>query len=99
MKWRFLCTQQLIYIAKKIGEISKFLCDFYNKNINLENDLKWEKIFENPIEIADILGTFADNIDLYNINMWVSLDEGAFIYVTEDNADKLIRYLYERYPY
>ena len=84
---------------RKIGEISKFLNDFYNKNIILKNNLKWEKIFENPIEIADIVGAFADNIDLYNMNMWVSLDEGAFIYVTEDNADKLIRYLYERYPY
>ena len=84
---------------KKVGEISKFLYDFYNKNISLKNNLKWEKIFENPIEIADIVGAFADNIDLYNMNMWVSLDEGAFIYVTEDNADKLIRYLYERYPY
>ncbi len=84
---------------RKIGEISKFLNDFYNKNIILKNDLKWEKIFENPIEIADIVGAFADNIDLYNMNMWISLDEGAFIYVTENNADKLIRYLYERYPY
>lgn len=89
----------LIYIAKKIGEISKFLRNFYNKNINLRNDLKWEKFFENPIELADILGTFIDNKDLYNINMWVSLDEDAFINVTENNADKLIRYLYERYPY
>lgn len=89
----------LIYIVKKIGEISKFLCNFYNKNIILRNDLKWEKTFENPVEIADILGTFIDNKDLYNINMWVSLDEDAFINVTENNADKLIRYLYERYPY
>ena len=89
----------LIYIVKKIGEISKFLRNFYNKNISLRNDLKWEKIFENPIELADILGTFIDNKDLYNINMWVSLDEDAFINVTENNADKLIRYLYERYPY
>ena len=37
--------------------------------------------------------------DYYNINMWISLDEDAFINVTENNVDKLIRYLYERYPY
>ena len=60
--------------SDKIGEISRFLSSFYKKNIFLPNDLKWEKIFENPIEIADIIGT-------------------------ENNADKLIRYLYERYPY
>ena len=81
------------------GEISKFLHDFYNKNFNLKNDLKWEKTFENPVEMADIVGTFIDNSDFYNINMWISLDEDAFINVTESNVDKLIRYLYERYPY
>lgn len=87
-----------LYSEKK-GEITKFLENFYNKDIYLTNDLKWEKSYENPIEIADILGIFIDNKDLYNINMWISLDEGAFINVTDNNADKLIRYLYERYPY
>lgn len=87
-----------LYSEKK-GEISKFLQNIYNKNIFLKNDLKWEKFYENPIEMADILGIYVDNRDLYNINMWVSLDEDAFINVTENNADKLIRYLFERYPY
>ena len=87
-----------LYSEKK-GEISKFLHNFYNKSVPLKNDLKWEKDFENPIEMADIVGTFIDNKDLYKINMWISLDEDAFINVTEHNADKLIRYLYERYPY
>ena len=85
--------------SDKSGEISKFLSKFYRKNIFLSNDLKWEKIFDNPIEIADFIGIFVDNKDLYKINMWISLDKGAFINVTENNADKLIRYLYERYPY
>ncbi len=87
-----------LYSDKK-GEIAKFLNSFYKHNIPIQNDLKWEKVFENPIEMADIVGTFIDNKDLYKINMWVSLDRGAFINVTKNNADKLIRYLYERYPY
>ena len=87
-----------LYSDKK-GEISRFLNDFYKQNIYLNNELKWEKNFENPVEMADILGAFIDNKDLYNINMWISLDEDAFINVTEHNVDKLIRYLYERYPY
>ena len=87
-----------LYSDKK-GEISRFLTNFYKHNVSLTNDLKWEKDFENPIEMADIMGTFIDNKDLYRINMWISLDEDAFINVTENNVDNLIRYLYERYPY
>ena len=74
--------------SEKEGEITKFLENFYNKDICLSNDLKWEKFYENPIEMADILGIFIDNKDLYNINMWISLDEDAFINVTDNNADK-----------
>lgn len=87
-----------LYSDKK-GEIARFLNDFYKEDIQLKNDLKWEKVFENPVEMADILGAFIDNKDVYKINMWISLDEDAFINVTENNVDKLIRYLYERYPY
>ena len=87
-----------LYSDKK-GEISRFLSDFYKKNIPLKNELKWEKDFDNPVEMADMMGAFIDNKDLYKINMWISLDEDAFINITEHNVDKIIRYLYERYPY
>lgn len=85
--------------SDKNGEILKFLKHFYNKDIKIDNDLKWEAKYENSIEIADIIGAFIDNNDKYKINMWISLDEGTFINVTENNADSIIRYLYERYPY
>lgn len=85
--------------SEKSGEICRFLCDFYDKKITLKNELKWEKSFENPVDMADIVGIYADNKDNFKINMWISLDAGAFINVTENNADTIIRYLYERYPY
>ena len=81
------------------SEIKRFLSSFYDENINIDNDLKWEHCFENPIESADIIGVFIDNTENFKINMWVSLDEGFFINITDFNADKIIRYLYERYPY
>lgn len=85
--------------SKIDGEIQKFLSSFYNKQIDLDNSFKWNKSFENPVEISDILGTFIENNDKYKINMWISLDKGIYINVTEYNADKIIRYIYERYPY
>ena len=79
-------------------EIANFLKSF--NNINVDNNLlEWKKEFENPIEIADIIGVFIENKDKYKINMWISLDKGFFLNVTEHNADQIIRYLFERYPY
>ena len=81
------------------GEIQRFLTSFYNKKIKLDNDLKWNTEFENPIEISDMIGTFIENNDKFKINMWLSLDKDIFINVTDVNADSLIRYIYERYPW
>ena len=88
-----------LYSSKR-NEINSFLNSFFNtKNNDFINLLEWEKKYQNPVEIADIIGTFIDNNDKYLINMWVSLDKGIFINVTDDNADKIIRYIYERYPW
>ena len=81
------------------GEIQRFLSSFYNKKIELGNDLKWNTEFENPIEISDMIGTFIENNDRYKINMWINLDKGVYINITDHNADKIIRYIYERFPY
>lgn len=81
------------------GEIQRFLNQFYENPISLSDDLKWKKEYTNPIELADIIGSFIDNNDKFAINMWISLDEGFLINVTDNNADDIIRYLYERFPY
>ena len=85
--------------SNKENEIKRFLDVFFNTNIKLDNDLEYEIKYENPIESADLIGVFIENNCKYDINMWVSLDKGFFINVTDSNADKIIRYLYERYPY
>lgn len=81
------------------GEIARFLHDFYEKNIEIKNGLEWKEEFKNPTQSASIIGAFIDNNEKFKINMWVSLDTGFYINVTDFNADKIIRYLYERYPY
>ena len=89
-----------VNIFSKIpGEGNKFLSDFYNTNLSLDTALSWNKNYANPIEITEIIGTFIDNIDDYSLNMWISLDKGIYLHVTEHNADDIIKYLYERFPY
>ena len=60
------------------------MTSFYNKKIEVENKLKWNKEFENPVEINDIIGTFIENNDKYKINMWISIDTGVYINITDD---------------
>ncbi len=85
--------------SEKSGEIKKFLASYFSKNFILENDLLWSKDYPNPIEMAEIIGTFIENIDDFQINMWVSLDKDVFININKSNANDIIKYLYERYPY
>lgn len=86
-------------ISNKKGELNNFLSRFYNTNLEIYDSLSWQKKYANPLELAEIIGTFIDNIDDYDITMWISLDKDVFISVSEDNADNIIKYLYERYPY
>jgi len=85
--------------SKKDYEISRFLNSYNQKDVPSNNLVEWKKEFKNPIEIADIIGVFIDNNEDYDINMWISLDKDFFINVTDNNADQIIRYLFERYPY
>lgn len=85
--------------SSKQNDICDFLTKFYDTNVCDKNTMQWEKIFDNPIEMADILGVFIDNNDKYSINMWVSLDDGFLLNVTDHNVNQIIKYLYERYPY
>lgn len=85
--------------SQKKGELNKFLSNFYNTNLNIENDLKFKKEYSNPIELTEIIGVFIDNSDDYEIKMWISLDKDVFIKITNENANLIIKYLFERYPY
>lgn len=92
-----MLTSINIFSDKK-GEIDRFLSSYYNTNLDIKNSLKWEIVYKNPIEMTDLIGVFIENSDNYQINLWVCLDIDVYIRVSNKNADKLIRYIYERYP-
>ncbi len=85
--------------SKKLGEIGTFLNKFYNTDLEIQDKLKWKKQFQNPVEMCDLIGAYADNFEDFDINMWVNLDKDLFIRISKKNANKIIKYLYERYPY
>ena len=87
-----------LYSTKK-GELNDFLSRFYNTDLEIYNNLNWEKKYTNPIELAEIIGVYIDNSDLYNFKMLICIEKNLFITITEDNANNIIKYLYERFPY
>ena len=87
-----------LYSSKK-GELNRFLSSFYNANLDIPNNFEWEKEYANPIELAELIGIFIDNSDSYLLDMWISLDKDIFISINDNNANSIIKYLYERFPY
>ena len=85
--------------SEKQGELNKFLSKFYNTNLEIYEDLNWEKKYDNPIELAEIIGVFIDNIEDFSMYMWICLDKNLYIHVNEKNGNEIIKYLYERFPY
>ena len=46
--------------SPKTGELNQFLSEYYNTNLEIEKNLKWEKKYENPIEITDLIAPYFD---------------------------------------
>lgn len=85
--------------SEKNNEIKKFLELFYTKNFNMNNIFSYNKEFDNPIEMIDLISCFVDNNDKFEISIWISIDEGIYIKINENNVNSIIKYLYERYPW
>ena len=85
--------------SENTKNLENFLSSFYNCYFDLNSKMSWNKKYPNPIEMADIIGAFIDNYNKYNLIMWISLDKGIYIDIKPDNANLVIRYLFERFPY
>ena len=90
---------KVILFSNKDGEINKFLNKFYDSYHIHEKSLSWKKDFQNPVEISEIAAAFSDNDNLFNLNMWISLDTDVFIKISSSNVNTIIKYIFERYPY
>lgn len=84
--------------SEKEGEIEKFLRLYFNENIRVQNKLYWQKEYSNPINMIEILSTFADNSEKFELAFWISLDKNIFININEFTVNDIIIYLLERYP-
>lgn len=84
--------------SEKNGEIEKFLNLFYEEKFNLKDKLFWQKKYDNPLNMIEIISTYSDNSDQFDIGLWICLDENIFININDLTINKIIKYLLERYP-
>ena len=90
---------KVILFGYKDKEIANFLNKFYTDETICLNCSSWQKEFANPVEITDFIAAFADNSSNFDMTMWISLDEDAYIKISSKNSNSIIKYLFERYPY
>ena len=91
---------KVILFSSKTGEINSFLNKFYTSTQNNNTDmLSWKKHFPNPVDVSEIIASFSDNHTNFDIDMWISFDKDVFIKVSPLNADFIIKYIFERFPY
>ena len=72
--------------------------NFYSE---IEGEIKkfFQKEYDNPVDMIDMISCFIDNNNKFKMTLWISLDKDVYICVTDNNLDNLIKYIYERYPY
>jgi len=90
---------KVILYSEKSDEINNFLNKFYSNKSDHGESTSWKKEFPNPVEITEFIAAFADNINSFDLVMWISLDENVFIKISPSNSNYIIKYLFERYPY
>lgn len=86
-------------LSENTNEINDFLNKFYKEKTSPIKNNFWEKKFENPIDMIELISTFIDNNEKYLGNIWISLDKDIYICITDENINLIIKYLFERYPY
>ena len=84
--------------CESTNNLKNFLKLFFSHEINLKNELYYEKEYGNPIDMIELITTIIDNNNKFNIAIWINIDKNIYINVTENNLEKIIRYLLERYP-
>lgn len=88
--------------SKKTGEIKRFLERYYQKEVNMDEDVEqWIYIYNKPLDAIDIISTIVDNNDKFKISICIQVDKGDVHPVTAENCNDVIKgifYLYYEEP-
>ena len=78
--------------SKKEGEIKRFLEKYYDKKVNMDDDVEqWIYVYNKPLEAVDIISTLMDNNDKYEIALCIQVDNCDIHPVTIENHNDIIK--------
>ncbi|MFZ5988304.1 MAG: hypothetical protein ACOYWZ_14420 [Bacillota bacterium] len=81
-------------LSKKVGEIKDFLERYYEKELNMDEDVEqWVYIYSKPLEAIDMISTVIDNSDKHRIALFIQVDKGDIHAVTYENCNDIIKAL------
>lgn len=84
--------------SDKTGEIKRFLERYYQKDINMDEDVdQWIYVYNKPMEAIDLISTVMDNKDKYSLSICIQVDSFDIHPVTNENHNDIIKgiiYLY-----
>lgn len=74
------------------GEIRRFLQSFYQKDHpNEELTNRWMGDFCNPLDSIDMISALMDNIENYELTMYLHMENGYLHKITARNYDDVIK--------
>lgn len=84
--------------SRKPGEIRRFLQSYYEKNVNIDEDVEqWMYVYNKPMNAVDLISAVIDNNDKYEISIYIQVNKGDVHPVTFENHNDIIKsiiYLY-----
>lgn len=84
--------------SKKHGEIKRFLERFYQKETGIDEDVeKWIYVYNNPLKSTEIISAVLDNSDIFDIHLFIQINDGQLHYVTIENYNDIIKSIFQLY--
>ena len=78
--------------STKRGEIRRFLHSFYQKDFKGEdNSRRWVRDFINPMDSIDMISALMDNLEYFDVTLYIHMENGFLHKITEKNYNDVIR--------
>lgn len=78
--------------SRKDGEVKRFLERYYQKEINMDEDVgQWIYVYSKPLDAIDIISAVMDNNDKYQLSISIQIDKADVHLITTENHNDIIK--------